>query len=372
MSVSAESAAPTVRLPTCTFDPTGLCPTSDWRDLSDGGYSEVYKAKLLGMTVAVKAATSRKKTSCESMMREIRYLRQAGPHPNIVQPFGAFYEGDKLHLVLEFARHCLRSDRVARQCDPIIVMAGVVRALVHIHGLGIIHRDLKSRNVLVSHDNRALLIDFGLACDIENDTEEWLGRTVGTKKYRPPEMRDACSAHASMDVYCYGLMVEKLVRQRRERVSSDDSPHSDAGRHERCDCRLLQDLAQQCTSREPSERPSAWNLLARLQRYVGDGIVRCETERERVPLHAGLHSLSRSGAHDPGPSRSGGGGAVESRKRRRESDDKPIEDGHGGRRRQRCADDDEADGASSQPARGPPVMADASAISCKGLPGTGK
>lgn len=143
MSVSAESAAPTVRLPTCTFDPTGLCPTSDWRDLSDGGYSEVYKAKLLGMTVAVKAATSRKKTSCESMMREIRYLRQAGPHPNIVQPFGAFYEGDKLHLVLEFARHCLRSDRVARQCDPIIVMAGVARALVHIHGLGIIHRDLK-------------------------------------------------------------------------------------------------------------------------------------------------------------------------------------------------------------------------------------
>ena len=59
----------------------------------------------------------------------------------------------------------------------------------------------QSRNVLVSHENRALLIDFGLACDIENDSEEWLSRTVGTKKYRPPEMRDGCSAHPSMDVY---------------------------------------------------------------------------------------------------------------------------------------------------------------------------
>uniref|UniRef100_A0A7S2DI84 Protein kinase domain-containing protein n=1 Tax=Haptolina brevifila TaxID=156173 RepID=A0A7S2DI84_9EUKA len=334
MSISAaESRAETVRLPTCTFNPSALSPSADWRELSDGGYSEVYRAKLLGTTVAVKAATSRKKTSCESMLREIRYLRQAGPHPNIVQPYGAFYEGHTLHLVLEYARHCLRSDRVIRQCDPIIVLSGVARALVHIHGLGIIHRDLKSRNVLVSHENRALLIDFGLACDIENDSEEWLSRTVGTKKYRPPEMRDGCSAHPSMDVYCYGLMIEKLVRQRRDRVSSDDSPRSDAGRHERCDSRLLQDMAQQCTAREASERPSAWSLLARLQRFVGDSIARCETERERVPLHAGLPSALSRGR--------GGGGAAESRKRQRESDGDPDEEACGGSAQRRRLRDHE-------------------------------
>jgi len=261
------------------------------------------------------------------MMREIRYLRQAGPHPNIVQAYGAFYEGHTLHLVLEYARHCLRSDRVIRQCDSIIVMAGVARALVHIHGLGIIHRDLKSRNVLVSHDNRALLIDFGLACDIENDSEDWLSRTVGTKKYRPPEMRDACSAHPSMDVYCYGLMIEKLVRQRRDRVSSDASPHSDAGRHERCDSRFLQDMAQQCKSREPTERPSAWNLLARLQRYVGESIARCESDRERVPLHTGLPSALSRGRD--------GFGVAESRKRQRESDADPEEARGGSPQRRR-------------------------------------
>lgn len=271
-----------------SFDPAELSAVAEWRDLSDGGYSEVYKARLLGATVAVKAATSRKKTSGESLLREIGYLCQSGPHPNIVQAYGAFIEAGRLHLVLEYARHCLRSDRVARQCDPILVMAGVARALVRIHSLGIVHRDLKTRNVLVGAENRALLIDFGLACDIRTDNAEWLARTVGTKKYRPPEMtRDArptVRLLPAMDVYCFGLMVEKILRQRRDASSSDDRSESDAGRHERRDCRLLADLAQQCAVKEPAERPSAWPILVRLQRHVGEETSKCSAPRVRVRL----------------------------------------------------------------------------------------
>lgn len=45
------------------------------------------------------------------------------------------------------------------------------------------------------------------------DSAEWVGRTVGTKKYRPPEMRDSRPATSAIDVFCFGLMVEKLLRQ---------------------------------------------------------------------------------------------------------------------------------------------------------------
>ena len=127
-----------------SFDPCELSHKDDWRQISEGGYSEVYKAWLLGATVAVKQASARKKTSGEALLREIRYLKLAGPHPNIIQPYGAFSERGKLNLVMEYARHSLRSDRVARSAEPLAVLAGVARALVRLHGLGIIHRDLKA------------------------------------------------------------------------------------------------------------------------------------------------------------------------------------------------------------------------------------
>ena len=127
-----------------SFDPSHLSPTSTWRDLSDGGYSEVYRARMLGAPVAVKQATNRKKTSGDALLREIKYLQLAGAHPNIVSVYGAFSERGKLHLVLEYAV-CLRTDRVARACDPILVVSGIARALVRLHGNGIIHRDLKVR-----------------------------------------------------------------------------------------------------------------------------------------------------------------------------------------------------------------------------------
>ena len=205
------------------FDPSHLSPMSRWTSLSDGGYSEVYKAKLLGTSVAVKQATSRKKTSGDALLREIKYLRLAGPHPNIVTVYGAFSERGKLHLVLEYASS-LRADRVARACEPLVVVSGIARALVRLHGNGIIHRDLKARNVLVASDNRPMLIDFGLACHTGLDPPEWVCRTVGTKKYRPPEMRDGRPAHPSMDMFCFGLLIEKLLKQRRERGSDEAAP----------------------------------------------------------------------------------------------------------------------------------------------------
>ena len=98
--------------------------------------------------------------------------------------------------------------------------------------------------MLVAENNRALLIDFGLACDVRLDSPEWVGRTVGTKKYRPPEMRESRAAQPSMDVYCFGQMAEKLLRQ-RQRGSSDGSERghspSEDSWHERTACRVLQE-----------------------------------------------------------------------------------------------------------------------------------
>ena len=371
-----------------TFDPTFLAPKSEWRDLSDGGYSEVYRAKMLGLTVAVKQATSRKKTAAEALLREIRYLSLAGAHPNLVTAYGAFEERGRLHLVLEFAQ-CLRNDRVARTCDPIVVFSGVARALVHLHGIGILHRDLKARNVLVAADNRPLLIDFGLACHTGLDSAEWVCRTVGTKKYRPPEMRECRPAQPSMDVYCVGLMIEKLLKQRRElllspRSLSEERGVAERGAAERGDVpdrvperglerggdrdrrdrdwerdrerereregreggsglaverrmtRLLHEIAEQCTRRDPVERPAAWAVLTRLQRFAEQPpSSRCEAPRQSIPLsatHAALLLQAKARAMEAEYDDADGG---RSRKRRRGdgADDGRGRSGRSGKRR---------------------------------------
>ena len=399
---TAQEPVPPDTLGVYSFDPSHLAPSGTWRDLSDGGYSEVYRAKLLGAPVVVKQATSRKKTSCDALLREIKYLCLAGPHPNLVMVYGAFSERGKLNLVLEYASS-LRTDRVARSCDPVLVVSGIARALVRLHGLGIIHRDLKARNVLVAHDRRPLLIDFGLACHTGLDAPEWLRRPVGTKKYRPPEMRDGRPAHPSMDCYCLGLLIEKLLKQRRERGGSEeplpptertteerrdhgrdgggrdgggrdggrdggrerdagrdrdreaparssrDGPRGDGlgrdgrpsagggssrdggqassrheeGRHERRTARLLGELATQCTSLEPQDRPTAWAVLMRLQRFVGDETSRCDATRVNIPLSAPIATqmLQRRAARDDAEEEDGGrgsgNGSGRSRKRRR-------------------------------------------------------
>jgi serine/threonine protein kinase len=68
-------------------------------------YANVYAARMLGARVAVKESSSKKLTSSPSLYREIRYLRQAGPHPNIIQLYGAFREEEKVCLVIELHKH---------------------------------------------------------------------------------------------------------------------------------------------------------------------------------------------------------------------------------------------------------------------------
>ena len=305
-----------------SFDPSELSPFDEWRELGEGGYSEVYKAMMHGTPVAVKQATSRKKSSGEALLREMKFLRMLGPHPNIVLPYGSFVEEGKVHMVMQYTRHCLRSDRIARSCDAVKVFAGVARSLVRLHNLGIVHRDVKARNVLIdeAHDT-AVLIDFGLACHLQQDDKEWIGRTVGTRKYRPPEMRDARPAHPALDIYCLGLMIQKLLRQREKRGGSSEEGRSRS--YDRSDTRLLREIADETTASSPAERPSAWEILRRLQDHLGHPLARCKSSRRRVPLDndsaaaAAARSAVRKAAHEG--SREGGG---RGRKRRRGSDDR--------------------------------------------------
>jgi len=245
----------------CQFDPLELSRTSEWREIGDGGYSTVFAADWLGTRVAIKRTADKKITAKLAMLRELRLFRLAGAHPNLVQLLGVFEESNRLHCVLEYVPYTLRSTDVILAVDPITVVADIARALVHIHRRGIVHRDIKARNILVtsaSRSGRARLIDFGLACSLEHDAHEWLHRSVGTKSYRPPEMKSRSRAAGSQDVFSLGVMVLKLCRRLPKQLTPEEN----------ADLRLLSRLGADCLQKEPTERPDAMTLLRQLQDHM--------------------------------------------------------------------------------------------------------
>ena len=104
------------------FNPDELNPTCAWAEIGDGGYSTVFSANWLGTMVAIKRTADKKATAKLALLRELRLLRLAGTHPNLVPVLGVFEEDKRLHCVLEYVPHTLRSTDIMLAVDPITVI----------------------------------------------------------------------------------------------------------------------------------------------------------------------------------------------------------------------------------------------------------
>ena len=236
----------------------------------------------------MKQATSRKKTS-GGAAREIRYSRMAGPH-QLAGVRRVRRGGRPTSRWSWCGTRCARTASRGRptrcSCSP----ASRARSC----GCTRPHRPPRPQGAQRARrrDNRALLIDLAGATCTTTRPSGWGGRW--TKKYRPPEMRDKVAAQPSMDVYCFGLMVDKLLRQ-RARPSEESGRSSSAATSGATAC--CRSSSPTSTSRDLRDRPHAWSLLARLQRHVGE-TARCDARRERVPP-----SRAADGGPPPPPAR---------------------------------------------------------------------
>lgn len=185
---------------------------TDW--IGQGGMGQVFKAvhAVMGRQSAVKVLPMEKSTpeSRESFLREIRL--QAGLDcPYLVRAFDAGHDGNVHYLVTEYVPGTdLR--RLVRQQGPLTMnqAAGVIRqaalGLHYAHQLGLIHRDVKPGNILVTPDGRAKVSDVGLATwsmGLADDPRA--GKIVGTADYLSPEqIRSPLSIGPASDIYSLG------------------------------------------------------------------------------------------------------------------------------------------------------------------------
>ncbi len=189
--------------------------------LGEGGMGVVYKAEDISLSriVALKVLPSRvtrKPVLVERFKREARAAAQV-EHPNIVQVYRVGQEGDLHFIVMQFIKGVNLSDKVkdegrldAKTASN--MMFNVAQGLSVAHEHGIIHRDIKPDNIMLTEKNEVKLADFGLAREIESDSDiSQTGQVLGTPYYMSPEQCDGRPVDARADIYSLGATFYYLV-----------------------------------------------------------------------------------------------------------------------------------------------------------------
>lgn len=187
---------------------------TDW--IGQGGMGQVFKAvhRVMGRECAVKVLPLNKSTpeAISNFSREIRTQAQLD-HPNLVRAYDAGHEGKVHYFVTEYVpgtdlRRLIRSQGPLTMQQAASVIMQTARALEYAHQRGLIHRDVKPGNILVTPEGVAKLSDLGLAgCIQASDGEEdpRLGKIVGTADYLAPEqIRNPQEVLKVSDVYSLG------------------------------------------------------------------------------------------------------------------------------------------------------------------------
>ncbi|MCP4915648.1 MAG: protein kinase [Proteobacteria bacterium] len=261
--------------------PEMIGPYRVLRPLAQGGMAAVFEVEDPNTRehLALKLLTHRG-LAMPRFAREFRALTRLD-HPNIVRVYRFGVHESAPYLTMElldglpvqaYAKSISRPGKPQRTREVLRIIACVADALEYLHNRGIVHRDLKSANILVLHDRRVKLLDFGTArivTNSENITRH--GEFVGTFAYASPEQITGGTVDARSDLYSLGALLYRLCTGKR--VFEADTPHKLARMHvekaPRPPRELVPALPQAVESlilrmleKDPARRPSSARQVA--------------------------------------------------------------------------------------------------------------
>lgn len=190
------------------------------KEIGKGGMAHVYLAtdKILNREVAVKVL---KGDMADDPVSLERFKREANAatklsHPNAVDIYDVGVDGDNHYIVMEYVKgHTLKQLLRRRGALPpkeaVWIMKQLAGALLEAHKNGIIHRDIKSQNVLIKDDGTVKLADFGIA--VVNNAMQITskGSVLGSVHYLAPELAKGGNATMQSDIYSLGIVFYELL-----------------------------------------------------------------------------------------------------------------------------------------------------------------
>ena len=189
------------------------------RKLGSGGMADVWLAEdqELGRKVAIKMLHERYANDTQFVERFRREATHAAglSHPNVVSIYDRGEAEGSYFIVMEYVEgRTLKELLVTRGPCPVPVAISYVRqvlaALRYAHRNGIVHRDIKPHNVLVDHEGRVKVADFGIARAGSSQITE-AGSIIGTAQYLSPEQARGAPVDESSDLYSTGIVLYELL-----------------------------------------------------------------------------------------------------------------------------------------------------------------
>jgi serine/threonine protein kinase len=191
--------------------------------VSEGGMAMVYKARcrMLDRIVAVKIL----KDEYSSDLNFVQKFKTEGlaaaqlSHPNIVNIFDVGQEEDVYYIVMEFIEGETLKEYIQREAplpveQAITIATMICDGLQHAHEKGIIHRDIKPHNIIITETGIVKVADFGIAKAISKKTITYGGNIVGSVHYIAPEQARGEPVTRTTDIYSLGCVIYEMLTGR--------------------------------------------------------------------------------------------------------------------------------------------------------------
>jgi serine/threonine protein kinase len=252
--------------------------------IGEGGMGIVFKAvdSRLGRTVALKVISHLASATSGTGEEKRRFFREAKAasalnHPNIVTIYEYDSDDEVDFIAMEYIRGKTLHALLAEQRPPLETLLGyavqAAGAIAAAHAAGIVHRDLKTKNIMVTEGGTVKVLDFGLAKESgARIAETQSGAVLGTPAYMSPEQAKGEPADHRSDIFSFGVILYEIACGRRPFGGPDipstlyavvNNVPTAPDKLNPTVSKPLAALIARCLSKNPEDRPQSMEVVCR-------------------------------------------------------------------------------------------------------------